>query len=136
MKRSDISDLTVIEAYDAAKILERPVLDVLMSLTGAPEKVCWRAMERAEERGYLDYGTSLNSAWVTDKGRELLIHRRHLDAIEYAIRNIIMFKFPLITDLEIKFDSEDKFTLIFTEGNYTKEEVTKFLNEFIEEQKK
>ena len=38
----------------------------------APEKVVWSAIERDSDRGLLDYGTSLNGAWLTDKGKEYL----------------------------------------------------------------
>lgn len=44
----------------------------LAALTGEPEKVCYRAMERAADRGLLEYGVSLRTAWLTPKGIELL----------------------------------------------------------------
>jgi len=46
--------------------------DYLHDWTGQPEKVCYRAMERAEENGLLEYGVSLRTAWLTDKGKALL----------------------------------------------------------------
>ena len=48
-------------------------LQALASETGEPEKVCYRAMERADRRGLLDYGVSLRTAWLADKGRAVLI---------------------------------------------------------------
>lgn len=45
---------------------------ILMRVTGQPEKVCYRAMERAEDRGYIDCGVSLRSGWLTEEGKELL----------------------------------------------------------------
>lgn len=46
--------------------------ELLAQWTGQPEKVCYRAMERAEENGLLEYGVSLRTAWLTDKGKALL----------------------------------------------------------------
>lgn len=46
--------------------------ELLMGWTGEPFKVCWRAMERADKRGLLDYGVSLRTAWLTEKGRALI----------------------------------------------------------------
>lgn len=44
----------------------------LMQQTGECLKVCYRACERADDRGYIEYGVSLRSGWLTDKGKELL----------------------------------------------------------------
>jgi len=46
--------------------------ELLAQRTGEPEKVCYRAMERAEERGLIDYGVSLRTGWLSEKGEELL----------------------------------------------------------------
>ena len=88
MKRSDISDLQVLQAYVKAdanctealangqKLIRGEGLwcayQVLADELGAPDKVAWRACERAFDRGLLDYGTSLRFAWLTDKGKALL----------------------------------------------------------------
>lgn len=100
-KRSDITDEMVCRAYQRlaeiraeeearsanltlGEILERaftnaqrspdPVFadSILLEMTGAPEKVIYRAMERADERGLIDYGVTLRSGWLTDKGRSLI----------------------------------------------------------------
>jgi len=47
--------------------------EILEAETGQPEKVCYRAMERADRRGLLEYGVSLRTAWLTDKGKALLL---------------------------------------------------------------
>ena len=39
---------------------------------GVPEKVVFRKMEKLVEQGYLEYGTSLRTAWLTDKGKKLI----------------------------------------------------------------
>lgn len=45
---------------------------VLQRDTGAPWKVVYSAMERASDRGLIDYGVTLRSGWLTDKGKALL----------------------------------------------------------------
>lgn len=46
--------------------------DLLAEWTGQPIKVCYRAMERAAERDLIEYGVSLRTGWLTDKGKALL----------------------------------------------------------------
>ena len=46
--------------------------EILMRITGQPFKVCYRAMERAERHGLIEYGVSLRTGWLTEKGKELL----------------------------------------------------------------
>jgi hypothetical protein len=74
MARKNISDKAVCEAYRA--YAEDPSRNsperYLMTLTGEAEKVCWAAMERALERGLIDYGVSLRAGWLTEKGKALL----------------------------------------------------------------
>jgi len=41
--------------------------------TGLPFKVCLRAAEREFERGYIEYGTSIRSGWVTAEGAARLL---------------------------------------------------------------
>lgn len=70
MSRKDITDAQVVQAY-----LDRGVgfaYDVLMRETGLPLNVCYAAMERAYARGLVDYGASLRTAWVTEKGMALV----------------------------------------------------------------
>ena len=94
MSRKHVTDEMVCQAYaDFRKALNRsndalpkgyifgvgaPLLDVpwpyelLAQRTGECEKVCYRAMERAYERDLIEYGTSLRSGWLTEKGKALL----------------------------------------------------------------
>ena len=46
--------------------------EILSRQTGQCEKVCFRVSERAYYRGFLDYGVSLRSAWLTEKGEALV----------------------------------------------------------------
>ena len=75
MATKDISDLQVIKAYlkfwDNIKIQPFPYI-ALMKQTGQCMKVCYRACERAERNGYIDYGVSLRTGWVTEKGIKLI----------------------------------------------------------------
>lgn len=91
-KRSDVTDKMVVAAYaeygrDHARIYgeELPSMldfarkyepcpypyDRLMSVLGCPTKVAYVAMERACDRGYIEFGVSLRTGWITDKGRSL-----------------------------------------------------------------
>lgn len=81
MATKDIPDVMVCRAYAerAAKRSAEPYeflqdwpYEILKEWTGQPEKVCERAMERAERRGLIEYGVSLRSGWLTEKGKALL----------------------------------------------------------------
>lgn len=76
MKRSDITDKQVLEAalaYRKDTTPNRPfITDRLMQMTGAPAKVAYAAMERAEGRGLIECGVSLRTAWPTPDGMALL----------------------------------------------------------------
>jgi len=81
MKRSDIRDVTVVRAcwdpHDARTLGLSSSLRRLMEATGAPEKVCLAAMERATRRGYIEWGVSLRFAWRTGTGTALLYAANH-----------------------------------------------------------
>ena len=77
----DITDEMVCRAYERAEKQRgngrawRDYDDPYTALereTGACFKVCYRAMERAANRGFIDYGMSLRTGWLTDKGKELI----------------------------------------------------------------
>lgn len=72
MATKDISDIQVIKAYLEYKQTMHFPYNILYRDTGQPIKVCCRAMERAEKRGYINCGVSLVTGWVTEKGYELL----------------------------------------------------------------
>lgn len=74
MKTSDITDLMVCEAvaeYQSDPYNKPFPYEIIAKKTGCAEKVAFRAMERADGRGYLEYGVSLRTAWLTEKGLEL-----------------------------------------------------------------
>ena len=80
-RKGKIEDITVLRAYkqyndkpEYTGIVDRPLFadEVLRRMTGQPWKVCWRAMERCEKKGYITVGTSLRSAWLSEKGEEAL----------------------------------------------------------------
>ena len=81
MATKDITDRQVCEAYaESARQREADFWNlnyefpyvILQRVTGQCLKVCWRAMERAEDRGFIECGTSLRTCWLTDKGKALL----------------------------------------------------------------
>lgn len=66
--RKYITDIMVVIAcYELSPLRE------LMKTTGQPYKVALRAMERTMRRGLIDYGTSIQVAFVTEKGRSMFI---------------------------------------------------------------
>lgn len=73
MATKHISDKQVVEAV-AIYNRDRGLwpYELLANSTSECEKVCFRAMERAASRGLLEYGVSLRTAWLTEKGRKLL----------------------------------------------------------------
>lgn len=72
MARKDISDKQVCKAYSESKKCNKFPYELLTEWTGQPEKVCISAMERAYDRGYIEYGVSLRSGWLSEKGLALL----------------------------------------------------------------
>lgn len=81
MAMKDITDLQVVQAYHDARLQRELVgggridiwpYELLMKWTGQCEKVCYRVMERAADRGLIDYGVTLRSGWLTEKGKALL----------------------------------------------------------------
>lgn len=74
MAMKDIGDLQVLLAQQQwHRQKDGPWgYEILQRETGQCEKVCLRCMERAERRGLLEYGVSLRTAWITQKGEALL----------------------------------------------------------------
>jgi hypothetical protein len=81
MAMKDITDAQVCRAVAAAKACDYAApnypegkfpYDFLMEWTGQPMKVCYRTMERACDRGFIAYGVSLRTGWLTEKGRDLV----------------------------------------------------------------
>jgi len=74
MQAKAISDYHVCWAVRQARTYAdcRWPYEILADHTGACEKVCYRAMERAAKRGLIEYGVSLRSGWLTAKGHHLL----------------------------------------------------------------
>lgn len=78
MATKDITDFQVVKAYAYCTVMRNKEERLfpytrLAEVTGQCEKVCYSACERAARRGYIDWGTTLRSGWLTDKGRELLM---------------------------------------------------------------
>lgn len=48
------------------------LVDRLVAVCDQPKKVVYAALDRALERGYIEYGTTIRQAWPTEKGLALL----------------------------------------------------------------
>jgi len=79
MATKHVTDVMVVRAYWFISELrkEQPgtvvmPYDLLMQATGECLKVCYRAMERACNRGLIEFGVSLRTGWLTPQGRALL----------------------------------------------------------------
>ena len=73
MARKDVTDKRVCEVYQKLeKEMSKFPYELLAKETGQPEKVCYRAMERASDHGLIEYGVSLRTGWLTEKGRNLI----------------------------------------------------------------
>jgi len=76
MKRSDITTAQVLRACHAFHQIpggdDRTPLQLLMKEYGAHEKVAYSAMEREMNKGFIECGVSVRTAWVTPEGYEFL----------------------------------------------------------------
>lgn len=72
IQRKDITDKMVVKAYAERKPFGPWAYEILAEQTGSHENVAYAACERAFEHGLIEYGTSLRSGWLTDKGKALL----------------------------------------------------------------
>jgi hypothetical protein len=77
MPRRDVTDIQVCQAYglknkEAKAGRSFDVIEHLAVHTGQPEKVVYRAMERAYRHGLVEFGVSLRSGWLTEKGEGMV----------------------------------------------------------------
>ena len=72
MKRKDITTKMVLLAYLESKDTNKFPYDILMKATGCDFKLAYSAIKRDLCKGYIDYGVSLRSVWVTAKGIEYI----------------------------------------------------------------
>lgn len=74
MKTSDITDLEVCEAVQKAheNLWKEYAYQIIAKKRGCAEKVAYRAMERASDHGLINFGVSLRTGWLTDKGQILI----------------------------------------------------------------
>lgn len=136
MARKDITDIQVLRAYDmlAIGLTNKWPYETLMEETGQSEKVCFRAMERAEDHGLIECGVSLRSGWITKKGKEMLLADYMESSYEdQAIRTLeqaIQWKFPKIKGLTITSGEGNKFNITFNDdGIHTQEMINNHLTE-------
>jgi hypothetical protein len=94
MSRKDISDYQVLLAYKACRSAinnHKNGIDIwpeqlLSEVMKQHVKVCYRAMERACDRGYIEYGVSLRSGWITEEGMKLLAEKWAEKVLEENIK--------------------------------------------------
>lgn len=73
-----VSDETVVRGYLKYReqfdtgLWQETADDVLKKMTKKPMRVIWRAMNRACNRGFVQFGVSLRTGWATEKGIALL----------------------------------------------------------------
>lgn len=73
MKRSDISDFEVCKAVQEYQdTMGDFPYQTLAKKFNCDEKVAYSACERACDRDLIEYGVSLRTGWLTEKGKELL----------------------------------------------------------------
>ena len=73
MKRSDIPTVGVLSAVQCYRTTGKGnLIELLMKMFNAPEKLVYSALERDEDRGFLEYGVSIRCCWLTRKGIEYL----------------------------------------------------------------
>jgi hypothetical protein len=47
-------------------------LERIITALDIPERLAYKAMYKADQRGFIEYGTSIRGAWVTQKGYEFM----------------------------------------------------------------
>lgn len=107
MAMKDIKDCEVILAFLESKANNHALglwpYQILEQKTGQAEKVCFRCMERANNRGFIEYGTSLRSGWVTRQGYAELfdaLRRNEIAMSEMMVKNVenIRSRIKIISD--------------------------------------
>lgn len=74
LQLKNISDFYVVLAYDLSnKLIDRPYpYELIQKWFCCNEKLAYKVCERADKRGLIEYGVSLRTGWLTDKGLKLL----------------------------------------------------------------
>lgn len=71
-KRKDITPEMVLKTIVNRHIYQPSAVDLVIAMTGAPEKVVYAAFMREDIADRIEYGTSIRFPWVTQKGYEYL----------------------------------------------------------------
>ena len=62
----------VLSAYLESKKTNKFPHEIIQENTGYPLKVIWSAIERDFDNNYIEYGVSMRTGWLTEKGLEYL----------------------------------------------------------------
>lgn len=94
-KTSSITTLQVCQAVFAANELRKENIHtypyiLLSQETGIPEKVCYSAMQRDYLKGFIEYGVSLRTGWLTEAGKALIgdFNINHIDRNKVKRMNV------------------------------------------------
>lgn len=90
MKRKDMPDEMVVRAAMHPRDHGQDVADLLVEWTGRPWKVAFRAVERAWENGYVDWGANPRFAWPTPTGRGLVEDGDPGDVVERQVGGVTL----------------------------------------------
>ena len=72
MQVKDISTLEALQSIADWKATDLAATELLAQRTGAPIKVCYRKLEKMDVAGFTDFGVSLRTGWLTDKGKRFI----------------------------------------------------------------
>ena len=65
--------MQVLMAYDKFQKERSSTVEVILAEeTRAPEKLIYSAMERDYNNGYIEFGVSIRTGWLTEKGESYL----------------------------------------------------------------
>lgn len=79
MKRKDIPTISVLKAYKKMEDTVRGkfVDEILMEEFNAPEKLVYSAINRDYDKGFIEFGVSIRSGWLTESGEKYLNEHTH-----------------------------------------------------------
>jgi hypothetical protein len=74
VKASDIPDGEILQLIDQHTRFGGAFAYEVLIAAGYPEKVVYAKYEKLSRRGLIDWGVSMRTGWLTDKGKALLLH--------------------------------------------------------------
>ena len=84
------------------------VYDVLTALSGRDFDACWEAIEKAEEKGLVEFGSGLNEGWITSEGS------KSIEASKMDVIDVVRRALPHL-DEDVRSDVEDALSRVVKE---------------------